>query len=281
MAGYTHDRSISALARLEKPIVDAGSLEHSHSQGFGLRTKEAPSTSASNTEDKDLQSAEHRPDEGNTIDWDGPRDPQNPQNWESKNKWSIIFLVSAITFNQYIARYQKKLLILTCSRAMSSTIFAPGVPQAMSEFGSSSQTCATLLISIYVIGLAVGPLFLMPLSELYGRTPLMHATNFAFLFSAILCAVSVNIPMLLIFRLLMGVSTISLGGGYVADIMEPERRGRAMNVWTVGPVLVCLHCSQACRFSLTFSQRHLSLGPSSVGSCLLKQAGDGRSDWLA
>ena len=121
---------------------------------------------------------------------------------------------------------------------MASTIFAPGVPQAMKEFHSNNQALGTLLISIFVIGLAVGPLFISPLSELYGRLPLMHASNFAFLFAAILCAVSVNIPMLLIFRLIMGVSTISLGGGYVADMIEPGRCGRAMNVWTVGPVLV-------------------------------------------
>lgn len=124
------------------------------------------------------------------------------------------------------------------SMAMSSTIFAPGVPQAMRDFHSNNQALASLLISIYVIGLALGPLLLSPLSELYGRTPLMHAYNFTFLLAAILCAVSVNIPMLLIFRLIMGVSTNSLGGGYVADMMGPESRGRAMNVWTVGPVLV-------------------------------------------
>ncbi|KAK1765233.1 polyamine transporter 1 [Phialemonium atrogriseum] len=157
----------------------------------------------------------------NIVDWDGPEDPQNPQNWTSTKKWTIIILISTITFNQ----------------AMSSTIFAPGVPQTMRDFHSDDQALATSLVSIYVIGLAVGPLFLSPLSELYGRTPLMHASNFLFLISAIACGLSVNIPMLLVFRLIMGVSTISLGGGYVADMMEPERRGRAMNVWTVGPVL--------------------------------------------
>lgn len=123
---------------------------------------------------------------------------------------------------------------------MSSTIFAPGVSQAMQDFRSENDIIKTLLVSIYVIGLAVGPLFLSPLSELYGRSPLMHSTNAVFLIAAIACALSINIPMLMIFRLLMGVSTISLGGGYVADLMKPEDRGRAMNVWTVGPVLVCL-----------------------------------------
>ncbi|OCL12150.1 polyamine transporter 1 [Glonium stellatum] len=157
----------------------------------------------------------------NIVDWDGPQDPQNPQNWTSTRKWLIIILISAITFNQ----------------AMSSTIFAPGVRQALRDLHSSDQASAPLLISIFVVGLAVGPLFLSPLSELYGRTPLMHASNFAFLLASIVCAVSINVPMLLIFRLIMGASTISLGGGYVADMMEPQHRGKALNVWTVGPVL--------------------------------------------
>lgn len=40
-------------------------------------------------------------DQDNIVDWDGPQDPQNPQNWTSKRRWTIIILVSAITFNQY------------------------------------------------------------------------------------------------------------------------------------------------------------------------------------
>ena len=108
----------------------------------------------------------------------------------------------------------------------------------MRGFHSDNDSIATLLISIFVIGLAVGPLFLSPLTELYGRLPFMHATNFVFLIAAILSAVSVNIPMLLIFRLIMGMSTIQIGGGYAADLMTPDRRARAVNVWAVGPVLV-------------------------------------------
>lgn len=157
----------------------------------------------------------------NIVDWDGPDDSNNPQNWPNTRKWTIIVSISAITFVQ----------------AMSSTIFAPGVSQAMSDFHSDNQTDATLLVSIYVIGLAVGPLFLAPLSELYGRSPLMHLANMLFLVAAIVCAVSVNIAMLMFFRFVLGVSTISLGGGYVADMMKPEQRQRAMNLWTVGPVL--------------------------------------------
>ncbi|KAK2033559.1 MFS general substrate transporter, partial [Colletotrichum zoysiae] len=155
---------------------------------------------------------------------DGPESPDdmvNPQDWSIKKKWTTIIVVSAITFNQ----------------AMSSTIFAPGVSQAMRDLHVSSSAGATLSISIYVIGLAVGPLFLSPLSERYGRMPIMHGTNVLFLAASVVCAVSVNLPMLLVFRFLAGTANVSLGGGYVADVMPPELRQRAMNVWTIGPVL--------------------------------------------
>ena len=124
-------------------------------------------------------------------------------------------------------------------RAMSSTIFAPGVSNVLHDFHSTNQVHGTLLVSIFVIGLAVGPLLLAPLSEVYGRAPLIHGTNLAFLLSAILCAVSTNMSMLLVFRLTMGMSSLSLGGAFVADMMTSVERSRAINVWNLGPVLVC------------------------------------------
>lgn len=36
------------------------------------------------------------------VDWDGPEDHENPQNWTSTRKWIIIISVSAITFNQQV-----------------------------------------------------------------------------------------------------------------------------------------------------------------------------------
>ena len=49
----------------------------------------------------DQQLAPRASNQENIVDWDGPQDPQNPQNWTSTRKWRIIILVSTITFNQY------------------------------------------------------------------------------------------------------------------------------------------------------------------------------------
>ena len=34
------------------------------------------------------------------VDWDNAEDTNNPQNFKSREKWTIIVLVSALTFNQ-------------------------------------------------------------------------------------------------------------------------------------------------------------------------------------
>ncbi|TLD15411.1 uncharacterized protein PgNI_02367 [Pyricularia grisea] len=152
---------------------------------------------------------------------DGLVGAEHPRNWPTRKKWTTIILVSVITFNQ----------------AMSSTMFTPGIDKAMEDLQVTNPAMVKLTISIYVIGLAVGPLVMSPLSEHHGRMPVMHATNALFLVASIACAASVNLPMLLVARFVSGAANTSLGGAYVADVMPPALRQRAMNVWTVGPVL--------------------------------------------
>lgn len=78
----------------------------------------------------------------NIVAWDGPDDPQNPINWSFAKKWGTVSLVSAITF-------------LT---PLASSIFAPGVPQVMEAFNSTDDMLAGFMVSIYVLGFAIGPM---------------------------------------------------------------------------------------------------------------------------
>ena len=50
----------------------------------------------------------------------------------------------------------------------------------MKEFDSTSKTLASFVVSVYILGFGVGPLFLAPLSEIYGRVPVYHITNALF-----------------------------------------------------------------------------------------------------
>ncbi|KAI1460339.1 MFS general substrate transporter [Annulohypoxylon moriforme] len=160
----------------------------------------------------------------NIVEWDGPNDPENPMNWPDSKKWINISIVSIIT-------------IVT---PLGSSMFAPGIPSIMEEFHSSSSTVATFLLSIYILGFAFGPLLVAPLSEIIGRQPLYVVGNIVFVLFTVGAALSNSIGMLMAFRLLMGLAgsiPITIGSGTIADIMPIEKRGRAMSVWSLGPLL--------------------------------------------
>lgn len=75
-------------------------------------------------------------------------DPENPRNWPTWRKWSIII---AITF-----------IDLTVSFTASG--FSPAATKFAKDFGVSSEV-ATLGLSLCVLGFALGPMTLAPLSE--------------------------------------------------------------------------------------------------------------------
>jgi len=166
---------------------------------------------------------EHEQDP-NIVDFDGPDDPENPMNWKASKKWGMVSLVSAITF-------------LT---PLASSQFAPGVPEVMAEFHSTSGLLAGFMVSVYVLGFASGPLIIAPLSEMYGRLPLYHSCNFLFIIFTIAAAVATNMGMFITFRFFMGCfggAPLVLGGGTIADLIPREHRGTAMAVWMMGPTI--------------------------------------------
>ncbi|KAF2397931.1 polyamine transporter 1 [Trichodelitschia bisporula] len=157
----------------------------------------------------------------NVVTWDSPDDPDKPTNWSPLFRWTLIVLVSTVTF----------------VAGLSSSIFAPGVPSMMSEFNSSNSTLATLSVSIFVLGLATGPLLFAPLSELYGRLGVQHIGNFGFLVFTIACALATSLDMLIGFRLVQGIFAavpLTNGGAIIADTVRQEERGFALAMLTMG-----------------------------------------------
>jgi MFS family permease len=164
----------------------------------------------------------------NIVTWDGPDDPENPVNFSKITRWTLILLASAVTI----------------VASLSSSIFAPGVPALMREFESDNETLGSFVVTIYVLGLATGPIFFAPLSELYGRLPVQHAGNIGFLVWTIACALATNLEMLIAFRLVQGIFAavpMTNGGSIIADTVRQEERGFALAMFTfavlAGPVI--------------------------------------------
>ncbi|KZP25450.1 MFS polyamine transporter [Athelia psychrophila] len=170
------------------------------------------------------------PSEGSTaggetlIDWDGPDDPANPKNWSTKKKWAATVAVSAFAFMAPLA----------------SSMVAPAAGQVSEEFGITSTIVESMVFSVFVLGFAVGPLFLGPLSEIYGRTIVIQASNIFFLVWNLACGFAQNQNQLIAFRLLAGIggsAPLVIGGAVLNDMFAAEDRGKAIAIYSLAPLL--------------------------------------------
>lgn len=209
------DQSTSSKDDIEKQEVDVASPASEHGSDNEKETRQpqfSPQDDPYIMNDPDL------------VFWDGPDDPTNPQNWPMWRKWCSILIVSLIT------------VVI----ALASSAIAPGVPDIMNEFHQESQVLAGFIVSVYVLGFAVAPLVIAPMSEMYGRLPLYHACGILFTVFNIGCAKANNMTALIILRFFSGCfgsAPLALGGGTVADLMSPEQRATALSIWMLGPTL--------------------------------------------
>ncbi|EPQ50360.1 MFS polyamine transporter [Gloeophyllum trabeum ATCC 11539] len=158
------------------------------------------------------------------IDWDGPDDPQNPRNWSYKRKWGATFIVSAFTFISPV----------------SSSMVAPATRQIASQFGITSQVIEAMTTSIFVLAYAIGPLFLGPLSEIFGRSRVLQLANMWYLVWNLVCGFAQNTGQLIAFRFLAGLggsAPLSIGGGVLGDLWAVQERGQAIALYSLAPLL--------------------------------------------
>jgi multidrug resistance protein len=98
----------------------------------------------------------------------------------------------------------------------------------MEDFEEIDIYLSAFVISIYVLGYAVGPLIIGPLSEVYGRLVMYHVCNVVFTVFTTLCGITKNLRMLAIMRFFAGcggASAFTLGPATVSDLVPFERRG--------------------------------------------------------
>lgn len=55
-------------------------------------------------EEESMHGLEEPKEDINIVDWDGPNDPSNPRNWDPSRKWTIISILSIVTFNVFVLR---------------------------------------------------------------------------------------------------------------------------------------------------------------------------------
>ncbi|KAH8893689.1 MFS general substrate transporter [Thozetella sp. PMI_491] len=160
----------------------------------------------------------------NALGWDGPDDPDNPMNWPKTKRYMQIVVIAVYT------------LIVN----LAATMFAPGAAQLAADFGITDTTVISMTVSIYVLGFAIGPMILAPLSELYGRLPVYIGSGIVYVAFLLGSAFSTDTAMFIVFRFFCGcagAASMAISGGTLADVIAVEQRAKWMSLFVMGPML--------------------------------------------
>ncbi|KAB8079254.1 major facilitator superfamily domain-containing protein [Aspergillus leporis] len=147
---------------------------------------------------------------------------EDPKKYSRKKKWFITFIVAWAG----------------ATAPMGSAILFPSLSQVSAELHSTT-TVANLNISLYMLSMSIFPLWWSSFSEKLGRRTIYIVSFCLFAIFNILCAVSKSMAMLIVMRLLSGGASASVqavGAGTIADLWEPQERGRAMGIFYLGPL---------------------------------------------
>lgn len=94
--------------------------------------------------------------------------------------------------------------------------------------------------TFFLLGVALSPLFLAPLSEVYGRKPILIIASSISAVWLAACGAAQALDQMLAFRALSGFGASvadALAGGVLNDLWAPEERGTAFAVFMCAPLL--------------------------------------------
>jgi DHA1 family bicyclomycin/chloramphenicol resistance-like MFS transporter len=123
------------------------------------------------------------------------------------------------------------LALFTAIGPLSIDLYIPALPDIANTLAASDAE-VQLTISIYIVGFAVGQLVYGPLSDRYGRRPMMIAALALFCVAALLCAAAPSIDALLAARFVHGFAAsgaIVLARAIIRDLYEGTRAARELS----------------------------------------------------
>lgn len=158
------------------------------------------------------------------------------KNWSFKRKINYTISYSLITF---------------AAQFNSTTTSASYFFEEMESNYNSPREVSVLTVSLYIIGIAFGPMIFAPLSEVFGRKPTVLIPFFVSCVFTFATSISYNIPSILVCRFFSGFfagAPIVSAGGVLADLWDPTFRGTAFALYacfvangaSFGPVLSSL-----------------------------------------
>jgi len=140
---------------------------------------------------------------------------------------SLVLMLSPDTF-----ALTALLALLTALGPLAMDLYLPSLP-AIERALAASTAHVQLTISVYLIGFAVGQIIYGPVSDRFGRKPVLGAALGIFCVGTLVCSVAPTIDALIAARALQGAGAagvIVLARAIVRDLYEGARAGRELSL---------------------------------------------------
>ncbi|ERT02723.1 MFS transporter [Sporothrix schenckii 1099-18] len=150
-------------------------------------------------------------------------DPSNPRNWAL---WYRLWIVFSISYSTWVV-------------VVYSTSYTAAIPGVMESFNISSEAVATLGVTTYLIGLAMGAMLLAPLSELFGRRMVYIVCIICFTLLVIPSALATSLAEILVVRFfgaVFGAALVSNGPATIVDISTEDNRALYISIMAIAPM---------------------------------------------
>ncbi|KAL8365589.1 hypothetical protein RB595_004418 [Gaeumannomyces hyphopodioides] len=148
----------------------------------------------------------------NVVTWDGPDDPANPANWSMSRKYKTSLILSLFSF---IAPF-------------SATMVGPAIDVIGAEL-EIAPAARQLIQGMQVLAAGIGPFFIAPMVEVYGRADVIRYSHLWHLIWNTACGFSTTGGQLLAFRFVGGLGASApqiLAPGLTADVYPAHMGGR-------------------------------------------------------
>ena len=142
------------------------------------------------------------------------------------------------------AEFVAMMAALMALTALSIDVMLPALPEMRAEFGLADPNLQQLVITSYVLGFAVGQLFHGPLSDGFGRKPVLLVGLAVYALASFACLAAGSFEVLLAARFLQGLANAAprvVAVAVVRDVYGGRRMAEVMSfvmmVFIIVPVL--------------------------------------------
>lgn len=115
---------------------------------------------------------------------------------------------------------------------------ASQITKDLNHSDEANKSASVLLVTIWEFGEAAGPLFIGPLSEVFGRYRTYNAANILFICATVFAACCQSTNFFIVARALTGLAVAAnvLNPAIVGDIFSSDQRGTAMSLIMIAPL---------------------------------------------